>query len=96
MNIESVMKTISPYNGAYGYLVNGVMELESPHIFYNESDIRGSHTVLPGETLQHIAYKYFGDSGGWFKIAMANNILNPFKEVKDGMILKIPFYEKRE
>lgn len=62
--------------------------------FYNPPIIDRStctlHTVKPGETLQEIAAFIYGDSGLWFIIAEANNILNPFKEVKDGMILLIP------
>lgn len=48
------------------------------------------HTVKPGQTLQNIAYAYFGDSGLWDKIAYVNNILNPFTEVVPGMKLLIP------
>lgn len=48
------------------------------------------HTVKPGETLWEIAAFTYGDSGLWYVIAEANKILNPFKEVKDGMILLIP------
>ena len=48
------------------------------------------HTVKPGQTLQNISYAYYGDSGYWDKIALANNILNPFTEVVAGMKLLIP------
>lgn len=48
------------------------------------------YTVLPGDTLQSIAVKFYGDSGKWYWIAEMNKILNPFKEVTDGMILVIP------
>lgn len=48
------------------------------------------HTVMPGETLQSIAVKYYGDSGKWFRIADANGIYNAFAEVESGMQLIIP------
>jgi nucleoid-associated protein YgaU len=45
-----------------------------------------------GETLQNIAYRYYGDSGKWYIIAEYNNIINPFTELKGGMVLMIPAY----
>ena len=48
------------------------------------------HTLREGETLQGIAAFRYGDSGLWYIIAEANNILNPFKELEPGMILLIP------
>lgn len=48
------------------------------------------HTVLPGETLQSISYKYFGDSGRWGDIMQANNLLNPFTEIQPYDQLIIP------
>lgn len=38
------------------------------------------HTVMDGETLQSIAFRYFGDSGYWASIAEVNNIVNPLSE----------------
>lgn len=48
------------------------------------------HTLMEGETLQGLAAFYYGDSGKWYYIADLNKILNPFDELKSGMILKIP------
>lgn len=50
------------------------------------------HTVLEGETIQNIAFKYYGDSGMWGVIADVNDILNPFEELYSGMELIIPNY----
>lgn len=51
------------------------------------------HTVLEGQTLQNIAYKYYGDSGLWYLLAAANSIMNPFsEELYPGQQLKIPNY----
>ena len=48
------------------------------------------HTLREGETLQGLAAFIYGDSGLWYIIAEANNILNPFKELEPSMILLIP------
>lgn len=86
-----IMKTTSPYDNNISYWgINGVLEIHSHPFNYVPSDNDVLHTVLPGETLQHIAYKYYKDSGYWYIIADANEILNPFKEVVEGMILVIP------
>lgn len=50
------------------------------------------HTVLDGETIQSIAFKYYGDSGLWGVIADVNDILNPFEELYGGLELIIPNY----
>ena len=34
----------------------------------------------------------YGDSGKWYIIAEYNNIINPFTELKGGMVLMIPAY----
>lgn len=48
------------------------------------------HTIVQGETLQNIAYKYYGDSGSWYLIAEYNNINDPFEEIEEGQQLLIP------
>lgn len=50
------------------------------------------HTVLEGETIQSIAFKYYGDSGLWGVIADANDILNPFEDLHSDMEIIIPNY----
>ena len=85
----------SPYDGAVAIKYdNGDYSIEvSPlNIPYTEGDKQ--HTVMDGETLQSIAYQYYGDSGRWHWISEANNILNPFQEVKPYQILRIPMYGK--
>ena len=51
-----------------------------------------TYTVKEGETLQMIANTIYGDSGLWYIIADANDIMNPFdeKEFYAGMLLNIP------
>lgn len=48
------------------------------------------HTVKEGETIQSIAFQYYGDSGYWVYIADINNIFNPFTELEEGMEIYIP------
>ena len=52
------------------------------------------YTVKDGDTLQGIANVYYGDSGLWHIIAIANDLQNPFDENEfyPGQILKIPQY----
>lgn len=52
-----------------------------------DSGIR--HTVLEGETLQSIAFKYYHDSGRWADIADFNEIVDPFN-INKGDIILIP------
>lgn len=48
------------------------------------------HTVKEGETIQSIAFQYYGSSSLWYKIADVNSIYNPFTELKEGLQLYIP------
>lgn len=50
-----------------------------------------THTVLEGETLQSIAFRYYGDSGKWGDIATFNGIINPF-DLETYTVLQIPNY----
>lgn len=93
MDITSYLVGASPYDN--GFALNygdGDYSLEAypPNIPISENDKQ--HTVKEGETLQNISYRYYGDSGKWYLIAEYNNILNPFKELKEGMVLIIPAY----
>lgn len=49
-----------------------------------------THTVLEGETLHSIAFKYYGDSGYWTVIAEANSIFFPLRELQPGDQIYIP------
>lgn len=49
-----------------------------------------AHTVKEGETIQSIAFQYYGDSGYWVYIADINSIFNPFTELEEGMEIYIP------
>jgi hypothetical protein len=47
------------------------------------------HRVQPGETLDRISARYYGDSTQWRKIASANGIADPLS-VRSGTLLSIP------
>lgn len=68
---------------------NGDESLESIPWFPPTNSTPITHDVIDGETIQSIAFQYYGDSGQWYKIALANNILNPFEEVYEGVTLSI-------
>lgn len=83
----------SPYKNAYALNYgDGDYSLEAPipSVPSSLNDIQ--HTVKDGETLQNIAFRYYGDSGKWYIIAEANGILNPFKELESGTLIRIPSY----
>ena len=83
----------SPYKNAYALNYgDGDYSLEAliPSVPSSSNDIQ--HTVKDGETLQNIAFRYYGDSGKWYIIAEANGILNPFKELESGTLIRIPSY----
>lgn len=85
------MSKISPFDNAKILSFNNNAEVL---IFADTEDIITSsttyHTIKEGETLQSIAYQYYGDSGYWGLISRANKILNPFTEVIPGQRLLIP------
>lgn len=83
----------SPYNNAYALRYDEgeySLEVTPPLVPSSPDDLQ--HTVKDGETLQNIAYRYYGDSGKWYLIAEANKILNPFKELESGTLIRIPVY----
>ena len=93
IDVNQYLKGASPYNNAYALKYNDgdySLEAKPPVVPESSNDIQ--HTVKDGETLQNIAYRYYGDSGKWYLIAEANGILNPFKEVESGTLIRIPAY----
>lgn len=83
----------SPYKNAYALNYgDGDYSLEAPIPSVPSSSNDIQHTVKDGETLQNIAFRYYGDSGKWYIIAEANGILNPFKELESGTLIRILSY----
>lgn len=82
---------IDPYTN--GYIIsyeNGDISLERIPTYQVNQQLVTVHTVLEGETLQGIAYKYYGDSGYWSLLADVNGIFNPFAELEKDMEIIIP------
>lgn len=82
----------SPYNSSDAYRVeypDGEYSLERDSKPYGLSSSDIVHTVMEGETLQNISFKYFGDSGRWGDIAALNDIIDPF-DITSGTNLLIP------
>lgn len=93
IDVNQYIKGASPYNNAYALKYNDgdySLEAKPPIVPEFPNDIQ--HTVKDGETLQNIAFRYYGDSGKWYIIAEANKILNPFKELEMGNLIRIPTY----
>ena len=93
IDVNQYLKGASPYNNAYALKYNAgdySLEAKPPMVPESPNDIQ--HTVKDGETLQNIAFRYYGDSGKWYIIAEANKILNPFKELEMGNLIRIPTY----
>ena len=51
-----------------------------------------SHQVQPGETLDRIAARYYGDATRWRRLAEANGIRDPF-DVAAGRVVDVPTLE---
>lgn len=82
----------SPYNSNDSYQVNysdGEYSVERVDTSTTLTDSGTQHTVLEGETLQNIAFKYYGDSGRWGDIATFNGIVDPFN-IEAEQVLSIP------
>ena len=93
IDVNQYIKGASPYNNAYALKYNdGDYSLEAKPPIVPESPNDIQHTVKDGETLQNIAFRYYGDSGKWYIIAEANKTLNPFKELEMGNLIRIPTY----
>lgn len=82
---------LSPYTDAVRIRYDdGSTSLERVETEYIRNGNERIHTVMDGETLQSISYRYYKDSGLWYKIADANNIIDPFTEISVYDQLLIP------
>lgn len=82
----------SPYNNKDSYQLyydDSEYSLERMDKSGILSDSGVSHTVVEGETLQSIAFRYYRDSGRWGDIATFNEIIDP-TELNSGTVLQIP------
>lgn len=87
------MAYYDPYNdNSVVYdLGDGDISLERvPRVAGFTTTVTAYHTVKEDETIQGIAYQYYGDSGRWMEIADYNSIYFPFRDLKVGMKILIP------
>lgn len=81
----------SPYSDAYILdYKDGDISLERHIPVFNNTSSTTVHTVIEGETLQSIAFRYYGDSGKWSKIADINGIFFPPRDLEVGSNIIIP------
>lgn len=93
IDLNQYLTGASPYDGAVALKYDEgdySLEVTPPLVPHTSNDKQ--HTVMDGETLQNIAYRYYGDSGKWHLIAEANNILNPLAELEPYQLIRIPMY----
>lgn len=87
-------KNSTPYNSAYILKYqDGTFSLDRDIPSVIRSDHDTIRILKPDETLHSIAHEIYGDSGKWYVLAEANNIGNPFTELRPGMKIIIPAYE---
>jgi nucleoid-associated protein YgaU len=93
INLNQYLTGASPYDSAYVLKYrDGEYSLETDPPLVPHTSKDKQHTIKEGETLQNLAFAAYGDSGKWYLIAEANQIIDPFTEVVPGKLLRIPMY----
>lgn len=85
------MSNDNPYTDAY--LVKypeGDSSLERNPYTPSSTTTTKLYTVREGDTIQNIAFRFYGDSGSWYKIADTNNLVQPFTDLVEGLVITIP------
>lgn len=78
------------YKGAVQHkFSDGTIELERTQYKHKNSIGDIIHTIMEGDTLTLLAYRYYGEPLYWYLIADINNVLNPF-DLSIGVKLIIP------
>lgn len=76
------MSQVSPYDNSVAIQLPQEMVTQEYGLYVDPDNpniqIKAEHIVKEGETLQSIAYQYYGDSGYWTMISSYNRIINPF------------------
>lgn len=83
-------KKYDPYSEVYAIKYDDT-DISVERILPSNLRLRTIHTVLEGETIQSIAFKYYKDSGYWVRIAEFNNLFFPLRELSPGDQIKIPY-----
>lgn len=61
--------------------------------YFNEAECE-YYTVVQGDTIDGIAYKYYGNAQLWWAIMDANPTYQCEVEIRPGEVLKIPPFDK--
>lgn len=86
-----MIQDVSPYTNCYAIdTEDGDLYVERRTFKRIPSDESIVHSVKEGETLQNIAFQYYGNSGYWGIIGDANNIYDAFNDIPAGTELIIP------
>jgi len=93
-NITKKFSPTSRYKDTYiyknddGKFYYGIWKV--PKIEQQPDDI--SHTIKYGETLrlENLAYTYYNNKLLYWVIATANNIIDPFTELEENQVIRIP------
>ncbi|MFY9608519.1 MAG: LysM peptidoglycan-binding domain-containing protein [Blastocatellia bacterium] len=64
-------------------------EREAKEVNRQTADFSKAHTVIEGETLANVAFKFYGNPQLWRPIAVANRLVDP-REIEVGQVLRIP------
>ena len=64
-------------------------EREAKEVNRLTADFSKAHTVIEGETLANVAFKFYGNPELWRPIAIANRLVDP-REIEVGQMLRIP------
>jgi hypothetical protein len=64
-------------------------EREAKEIPRLTADYSKAHTVIEGETLANVAFKFYGNPQFWRPIAIANRLVDP-RALEVGQVLRIP------
>ena len=76
-----------------------LMQYEASDAFSRQNPTSGTprpsrvHRVQPGETLDRISARYYGDATRWRRLALANGVEDPLA-LRPGMLLDIPREEQ--
>ncbi len=69
-------------------LANGAYALWEKPVF--RKFLPETWTVREGDMLDLIAYEMYGRHEWWWAIAVANRILHPLRDLRIGMVLRLP------
>lgn len=86
LGLWRISESVPPINEQSLY---NLTQMPSPAALEPDAASWGTHEYVQGERLEELANRYYGYSGLWRLIAVANNIDDP-RTIQPGVLLKIP------